>query len=271
MATAVNPLITNAPPGRHFAQLHRDQESLATAVAAFAGVGLRRREGVVLVASAERAECILNKLEAAGSDVVAAAKAGSLVVLDARASLERFMHDGEPSWTEFRELAFAAFDSLRSRRKHIRVYGEMVDVLWHEGRYDAAIRVEEFWNRLAAERSFSLFCCYVIDSLAEQSYDGPLHEIGRTHTDIVATSDDDRLHAAVDVASSEIFGSPLSALVSSSGHEDHDGEHRLPVGQRTMLWIKRHMPGSCTTVLSRVRSRYLEHDQPAVVEADKLP
>ncbi len=255
----INPLITNAPSGRHFAQLHRDEESLAAAVAAFVSAGLRRREGVVLVASAERTERILRNLEAMGIDPMAAAKAGSLAVLDARASLSRFTKDGEPSWLEFRAFVLSTFDGLGSRRKRLRVYGEMVDVLWHEGRYDAAIRLEEFWNRLALERPFALFCCYLIDSLTDHAYEGPLHEIGRTHTDVLATTDDDRLHAAVDAASSDMFGSPLSTLVSCSGHEDHDGEHRLPLGQRTLLWIKHHMPGSSATVLARVRSHYLHH------------
>jgi len=36
------------------------------------------------------------------------------------------------------------------------------------------------------------------------------------------------------------------------------GEHRLPGGQRTMLWIMRNMPSSSATILDRARRYYQE-------------
>lgn len=260
-----SPLLTKAPPGRHFAQLHRSERSLGEAVGTFLGAGLRRGEGVLVLATADHVRLFFELLTDAGLDPGAEMGTGSLLVLDAQDALERIVGDGEPNWSEFRTTVTAALDTLESRGyRNVRIYGELVDVLWHDGRTAAAIRLEEFWNSLAGEREFSLFCCYTLDGLAEDVYSSPLHEIGRTHSDILAGVEDERFHAAVDAASRDMFGSSLSKLLSASGHEDHPGEHKLPLGQRTMLWIKRHMPTSCATVLGRARSYYDESHEDVV-------
>jgi hypothetical protein len=44
----------------------------------------------------------------------------------------------------------------------IRIYGQMVDVLWQAGEHDAAIRLEMLWNRLANTHAFSLLCGYAM-------------------------------------------------------------------------------------------------------------
>jgi len=82
-----------------------------------------------------------------------------------------------------------------------------------------------------------------------------LEEIGRTHSDILGTADDERFRDALDSASRDVFGVPLSEMVGFS--RDHqDGEKRLPSGQRTMLWVKRNLPSASAAVLERARRYY---------------
>ena len=42
----------------------------------------------------------------------------------------------------------------------------MVDILWREGKADAAIALECMWNDLATRYSFSLLCTYSRQTLA---------------------------------------------------------------------------------------------------------
>ena len=42
----------------------------------------------------------------------------------------------------------------------MRIYGEMVDVLWRSGRKDAALSLETLWHQLIARRKWSLLCGY---------------------------------------------------------------------------------------------------------------
>jgi hypothetical protein len=63
------------------------------------------------------------------------------------------------------------FESLRANRRYvmIRAHGEMVDILWREGKANAAIELEKLWNALAARHSFSLLCTYSRQTLANVS------------------------------------------------------------------------------------------------------
>jgi hypothetical protein len=184
--------------------------------------------------------------------------AGRLAWFDASATLAKFMRNGMPDWREFRAVIGRVLEEVQAAApRGTRAYGEMVNVLWREGQVEAAIRLEDQWNELAKEYAFALFCCYVLDGTSEIAYGHPLHEIGRTHSDVLPTDEDERLTKAVEAASKDIFGVSLPRTLSSSGHEDWDGEHRLPLGQRTLLWLRHNMPGSCSTVLRRART-YLE-------------
>ena len=44
----------------------------------------------------------------------------------------------------------------------VRIYGQMVDVLWKNGQQEAAIRLETLWNQLANTQAFSLLCGYAM-------------------------------------------------------------------------------------------------------------
>jgi hypothetical protein len=135
------------------------------------------------------------------------------------------------------------------------VYSEMANMLWQEGKPEAAIRLEEYINGLAPQYPFSLFCGYIVDVHHDQAYTGPLEEIGRTHSDILGTPDDDRFRTALDAASRDVFGVPLSEMVGFSRRRA-TGEQRFPSGQRTMLWVKRNLPSASAAVLERARRYY---------------
>ena len=250
-------LLIKAPTDRHIAQLHKDCEALAESVGLFVGTGLRRGDGVVMIISAARAEQYLQRLRQGGIDPEAHRRSGHLTVLDVESVLGRFMREGMPDWADFRQTVGSVIDFARGPgRRATRVFGEIVDILWRQGQMQAAVRLEEYWNKLSRLYRFCLFCGYVLDGLDEHSYDGPLHEIGRTHSDILATEEDERLRAAVDAASKDVFGIPVSMTLSFSGHEENAGEHRLPVGRRTMLGLKTTLPDTSAKVLESARRHY---------------
>ena len=51
----------------------------------------------------------------------------------------------------------------------LRIFGQMVDVLWREGQQDAAIHLERLWNQLAHKQSFSLLCGYAMGDFYKDS------------------------------------------------------------------------------------------------------
>lgn len=254
-------LLIDAPVGRHFAQLHSNKADLVSAVGLFLKTGIDRGNGIVLIASRDLVDQYLDYLACRGIDVERSRRSGQLVVKNAEDTLAGFMVREMPDWGRFRRLIGSILDEVRAfGRTSTRAYGEMVNVLWREGKPLAAVRLEEFWNELARLYPFSLFCGYMLDSHAPETYQQPLAEIGRTHSHVVATPQDERFQEALDRASRDVFGTPLSGLLAAANHEDTVGESRLPAGQRTMLWIMRHMPESSARILERARYHYVQEE-----------
>jgi|SRR6266850_1443810 len=252
----VSTLLIEAPVNRHFAQLHRDPQALTDAVALYLQTGLRRSNPVVVIASPLHTDLFLTRLREDNLDPAVFLKSGQLELHDADQTLRKFMRNDMPDWEDFRRAMASVFERVRAfGRGTTRVYGGTVNLLWQEGKQEAAIRLEEYWNDLARQYPFSLFCSYMLDVHDEQAYAGPLEEIGRTHSDMIGTADDERFRVALDAASRDVFGVPLSQMVGFSSN-NQEGERRFPSGQRTMLWVKRNLPSASAAVLERARRYY---------------
>jgi hypothetical protein len=55
----------------------------------------------------------------------------------------------------------------------LRIFGEMVAVLWNDGKHDAALSLEELWNDLREEHDFSLFCAYPLKCFEQAGFKWP--------------------------------------------------------------------------------------------------
>src|ERR1051325_3166441 len=66
------------------------------------------------------------------------------------------------------ELLDRAAASAQHRSFPIAAYGEMVALLWSEGKREAAVRLEQLWNDLYSTHSFSLLCAYPLSDFARE-------------------------------------------------------------------------------------------------------
>lgn len=251
------PLLSEAPTGRHFAQMHSTPAALTEATGVFLETGLRQGSSVVVLACPAHTPLLLGYLEAARLHPTALRSSGQLVVLDADATLGKVMREGMPHWSEFRLMIGDLLERAGVAGRATRIYAELTNLLWTTGRPHAAIRLEEFWNALGRLYPFSLYCSYLLNPHCEDSYAGPIEEIGRTHTDILGTVDDERFGKALDVASREVFGIALSQMIGYAS-STHEGERRFPSGQRTLLWVRRNLPSSSAAVLEKAH-KYFQH------------
>jgi hypothetical protein len=228
--------------GDHLVQLYQDEAFLGEAVSTFITDTLQRGEaGVIIATPGHRARFGFQSTD-------------QIRVLDAEETLARFMVEGQPNWTRFHEVIGGLIAELRLRYPAVRAYGEMVNVLWQRGERDAAIRLEEYWNDLQGLQTFTLLCAYEMDPLDPASYAGPLECVCRVHSHLIPARDSAGLDKAVEEASQEIFEAPLSGILLSLA-ANHRQRVRMPVGQATLLWLKRNMPRSSERVLSAVRAR----------------
>jgi DcmR-like sensory protein len=249
-------LLAEAPAGRHLAQIHRDRESLSESVYTFLEAGIRRDESVMVIADAELRDGVLDRLSQNKTHPQAASHSGQLEVLDAAKVMAGFMpRTGVPEWSRFRATLAPIVSRALAFGRGLRICTEMSSMLWITGNTESAIQIEELWNALARLHIFSLYCGYTLDTHSEQSYAGPLEEIGHNHSDILGTDDDERFGVALDRASKEIFGITLSQM---AGMTNQDGARRFPSGQRTMLWVKRNLPLSTAQLADRARRYFQE-------------
>jgi anti-sigma regulatory factor (Ser/Thr protein kinase) len=146
----------------HAVRLYADEAELVDAVDAFARAGIDAGEAVLVVATPAHRRAF------------EAALPHGATVIDAEETLRRFFVGGR--------LDRAAFDRvvgglIRRAPGPIRVFGEMVAVLWDAGHVTAALELEELWSELARARPFSLLCAYPAASV-----DGALGELCHLHT-----------------------------------------------------------------------------------------
>ncbi len=249
-------LLTDAPTGRHFAQFHRHTEdqdrrrdTLTESALVFVEAGLRRGDSVVVIAGSDQRDRLFERLAAGKFRPQSLRDPGQLSVLDAEQITGRCVADGLPEWALFRNALSPVLSRLHPSGRDSRVYSEMANALWQAGNTAGAIRIEDFWNALAGTYPFSLYCGYTMDTQSEHSYAAPLEELGRTHSDILSTPEDERFGVALDRASKEMFGISLTQM---TGVSKEDGA-RFPSGQRTMLWVKRNLPMSTSQLAERAR------------------
>jgi hypothetical protein len=148
----------------HYVQVYRDERVLVEAVSLYAGAALGRNEAVILVATQAHRDAVEQSLARDGFDVPLLKTWGQLVILDAQELLSRFMVDGRPDEARFKAIVrdLVTVAKASGRFRDVRVYGEMVNLLWTDNQ-PAAARLEELWNDVIEEHSISLFCAYCLD------------------------------------------------------------------------------------------------------------
>jgi len=261
MSTAT---LTEAHAG-HFATLEQNTVALAKSASRFLEEGIRNGSPAVLIAAQSTRDYFALYIQNAGFDVDELVSSGLLTILDGEQTIESLMKYSVPDWEDFnRIVGSAVIRAGRAGRHAPRVYGELVNLLWQSGRERAAIRIEEYWNKLARKHGFSLFCGYVMDCHDRAAYSGPLHEIGRTHATVIASEDDMPFSRALERACSDVYGISVALLLKLSKSENVVGESRLPASWRTLRWLMKSMPVSGESVFLRTLRYYRDGERQAV-------
>jgi hypothetical protein len=155
----------------HAVQFYRDDNSLFTTVAAFLGEGLVMMHPAIVIATPAHRVAIEEHLCGRLIDCAKARRQGDLVMLDAEETLGLFMIGDHPEPELFERAVGAvikqAIDESRSGSV-VRAYGEMVDILWQQGRSEAALSVEMLWNKLIVRHGLALLCGYSMGHFYKQ-------------------------------------------------------------------------------------------------------
>lgn len=173
----------------HAVQLYSDDAFLLEILTGFIGGALSAGDGALIVATRAHAHSLEQSLRQRGLDTGMAIRQGRYIVLDARELLPRFMVNDSIDELRFMEVIRAALTQIRDAgpqaNRRIAVFGELVALLWAEGKTQEAIRVERLWNKLADEHRFFLLCAYPVTGFSDEKDIQPFLEMCRQHSDVV--------------------------------------------------------------------------------------
>jgi hypothetical protein len=148
----------------HAVQFYEHDDALAELLAAYVGTALVKGDAAIVIATKQHREDLRVSLAERGLDLRIPESQGRYAAYDVVDTLAQFSSPtGWPDRDRFRRLiGDVVVRASRSAGNSPRVaaFGEMVALLCANGHFAAAIRLEELWNELAHDYSFSLCCAY---------------------------------------------------------------------------------------------------------------
>jgi PAS domain S-box-containing protein len=176
---------TDASTASHVVLFYESDAFLADSVARFIGEGLAAGDAAVVIATRSHHEHLAERLKARGLELTAAREEGRYIALEAAETLSKIMRAGRPDEKRFVRVVNGVL-SRAAMKGRVRVFGEMVALLWKEGKADEAIQLEGLWNELAREIPFLLLCAYPIGGLPRDVDIQPfLDAICREHSHVI--------------------------------------------------------------------------------------
>lgn len=260
-------LLEHPHAGGHFVQLYAaDDTALVKNAGRYLWEGLRRGEGILVIATAEHQQSFSRHLTTLGADIQQSVADGQLVFLDAHQTLTSFMRGGQPDWIEFEKVVRGTIRRVHRREGIVssRAYGEMVGILWKARRFAAAVRLEQLWNKLLEQSDFSLYCAYAIDVFGQEFAASNLDGVLCTHTHLIPAEPDGSLEAALNRSMDEILGAEADQLRMQMKAKSNPAWAVMPAAESIILWLQKYLPEQAQDIRERAREYYLMHQHSAV-------
>jgi len=167
----------------HAVHFYGDDQELAVSAAQFLGDGLAAGGSAVVVATAAHRLAVQARLRSAIG-------AGRLLAVDAGEMLHGFLDGGRLDGSRFRQAAEGLIGRAARTGQPVRIYAEMVALLWDAGQVALALELEGLWNDLAARLPFSLLCGYPAGLLAadDDREAAAVQHVCHLHTAVVGPS-----------------------------------------------------------------------------------
>jgi hypothetical protein len=254
--TSAAKLLDHPDAEGHIVQLYgKDDRLLTRNVSRYLAEGLRRGDGLLVIATPEHSGSLARLLREDRAYAKAVLE-GRLVFLDAQATLDRLMVDGQPDADLFESVVGEALRGVQERAGHtgIRAYGEMVGLLWKAGRYPAAVQLEGYWNGLLESSDIRLFCAYPIDIFGEEFQVDTVDAVLCAHTHLIPL--DAALETALNRAMDEVLGERMADLRGLIKANYRPSWGIVPKSEAIILWLRNNLPGSAAEILELARRYY---------------
>jgi KaiC/GvpD/RAD55 family RecA-like ATPase len=179
-------------PGVHSVEIYDRDGDLIKSVTTMVATSLSFGDSALIVATPEHREQLARELTSSGIDLDRCIQEGRYIALDAEAVMNSVMRDGHPDRQLFTQNFCSVLAGARkvaqNRNRGLTVYGECVALLWKDGRKEAALALERFWQDVFQQddATFHLHCAYPRAVFAD---DVEIQSVHDTHSHVLSQSD----------------------------------------------------------------------------------
>jgi hypothetical protein len=177
--------VLDAGRAGHVVLFYRDGQELTERVSGFLLSAVQDGGVAIVAATPDHRRSFEGRLAAAGVGVAAAREHGSYLALDAGETIRGFMVADWPDPASFWLVMSPLLRQAAKAGQPVRIFGEMVSLLWDAGLVNAAIEVEALWNELGHQYPFSLLCAYPARPVSCGHHLDALAEVCRIHTEVI--------------------------------------------------------------------------------------
>lgn len=148
----------------HVVQFYQDETLFLNELSRYIGTALVAGEPAIVIATKAHRDQLATRLRERGLDLSRAAKHGRYSAVDAAELQSKIMVNGRPDAARFNAVVGSMIAGMASAEGNplprVAIFGEMVALLWAEGKGEAALQLEQLWKELGRAYSFSLRCAY---------------------------------------------------------------------------------------------------------------
>lgn len=170
-------------PCDHLVQIYQNDLTFLNTLEGFAGDGFIKGESVVIIASPNHIEQLNKRLAVHGFDIEKLKADDQYIPLDAQDSLDSFMVNDWPDEKLFNMMVANVMERATKDDRRIRAFGEMVAILWEQGKNGATVQLENLWHRLQNNK-FCLYCAYPKSGFTQNAVES-MRTICNTHSLVI--------------------------------------------------------------------------------------
>lgn len=171
--------------GDHVVQFYRDGHDGAEGAGDYLAAAARNGEAAIAIGTPQRLLAFEKRMAGAGIDVPGAVARGDYRTVDAAGTLREIVAGRRPDPAGFEQVIGGLIKEAAGTGRPVRVFGELVGLMWDAGWIAGAVELEELWIGLGRRYPFGLWCGYPAEPMGDPGVADAVTDVCRLHAVVV--------------------------------------------------------------------------------------
>lgn len=153
-------------------QIYQNEDVFLDTLIGFVGTGINAGDCILVIAKTKHLNALTDKLKKLAVKPDTLIADDRYIPVQAEALLPSLLDNGDVDEQKFRSLISTHVKKARQRKRRIRVFGELVNLLCEQGKPETAVKLEHLWNNIGKEESLNVYCAYPEQTLQQHADTG---------------------------------------------------------------------------------------------------